>query len=174
MSGIRNTPRSCRISSASGVVGPLAASATILALMRVRVVLRDLVLERGRHQDLAVELQDLGVADLIGTREADDRAVLLLPGADLGRVEALRVVDAAARVADRDDPRSPRPRAASAAMRAGVAVALDRDAGAGERDVQRLRLAWCSVKTAPRAVASLRPSEPPIAIGLPVTTPGIV
>ena len=34
--------------------------------------------------------------------------------------------------------------------------------------------AWSSVNTAPRAVASLRPSEPPIAIGLPVTTPAIV
>ena len=30
------------------------------------------------------------------------------------------------------------------------------------------------VVTAPRAVASFRPSEPPIAIGLPVTTPGMV
>ncbi len=33
---------------------------------------------------------------------------------------------------------------------------------------------WRSVKTAPRAVASLRPSEPPTDIGLPVTTPWIV
>ena len=33
---------------------------------------------------------------------------------------------------------------------------------------------WSSVKTVPRAVASLRPSEPPTAIGFPVTTPGIV
>ena len=29
-------------------------------------------------------------------------------------------------------------------------------------------------KTVPRAVASLRPSEPPRLIGLPVTTPGTV
>ena len=29
-------------------------------------------------------------------------------------------------------------------------------------------------KTAPRAVASLRPSEPPSEMGLPVTTPGTV
>ena len=34
MSGIRKTPFLCRISSAPGVVGPLAASATILARMR--------------------------------------------------------------------------------------------------------------------------------------------
>ncbi len=33
----------------------------------------------------------------------------------------------------------------------------------------------CSrVNTAPRAVASLRPSEPPMAMGLPVTTPEMV
>ena len=31
-----------------------------------------------------------------------------------------------------------------------------------------------AVNTAPRAVASLRPSEPPSEIGLPVTTPGTV
>ena len=35
-------------------------------------------------------------------------------------------------------------------------------------------LACRSVNTVPRAVASLRPSDPPIAIGLPVTTPEMV
>ena len=57
-----NTPRSNRISSASGVVGPLAASAMILALMLPALRGGDLVLERGRDQDVAVDLEDLGVA----------------------------------------------------------------------------------------------------------------
>ena len=36
------------------------------------------------------------------------------------------------------------------------------------------RAASTIVKTEPRAVASLRPSDPPRLIGLPVTTPGTV
>ena len=38
----------------------------------------------------------------------------------------------------------------------------------------RCRPASMMQKTVPRAVASLRPSEPPSEIGLPVTTPGTV
>ncbi len=38
----------------------------------------------------------------------------------------------------------------------------------------RWRAASTMQYTVPRAVASLRPSEPPRAIGLPVTTPGTV
>ena len=67
---------------------------------------RDLVLEGGRDQDVALDLEDLGVADVLGAREALDRAVLLLPGDDPGDVEAGRVVDAAGRVGDRDDRRA--------------------------------------------------------------------
>ena len=72
-------PRRDRMSSASGVVGPLAASATIFALMSPALRGRDLVLERGRDQDVALGLEDLGVRDVLGAREAPDGAVLLLP-----------------------------------------------------------------------------------------------
>ena len=51
-----------RISSASGVVGPLAASAMSLGLDVARVARRDLVLEGGRDEDVAVDLEHLGVA----------------------------------------------------------------------------------------------------------------
>ncbi len=47
MSGITNTPLPSRMRSASGVVGPLAPSATIRALTRSAFSLGDLVLERG-------------------------------------------------------------------------------------------------------------------------------
>ena len=58
--------------------------------------------------------------------------------------------------------------------RAGVAEALDDDRRALSRSIPRCRAASTMQKTVPRAVASLRPSEPPSEIGLPVTTPGTV
>ena len=42
---------------ASKVVGPLAASATILALDVAHVLVGDLILERRRDEDVAVEFQ---------------------------------------------------------------------------------------------------------------------
>ena len=54
-----NMPFFQKISSASGVVGPLAASATILALMLPAFVAGDLVLEGRRDQDVALDLEDL-------------------------------------------------------------------------------------------------------------------
>ena len=74
-----------------------------LGLDPLGVAGRDLVLERGRDQDVAVDLEDLGVADVLGAREALDGPVLLLPVDDPGDVEAGRVVDARRRVGDRDD-----------------------------------------------------------------------
>ena len=112
------------------------------------------------------------VVDLVRAREADDGAVLLLPGADLGRIEARRVVDAAGRVADRNDLRALRgeQRRGDAA---GVAVALDRDRAALERDVRRLRPLQQGEDRAAGGglVAAERAAD---AIGLPVTTPAIV
>ena len=133
----------------------------------------DLVLEGGRDEDVALDLEDLGVGDVGRAREALDGAVLLLPGDDLGDVEAARGVDAAGRVGDRDDRRAllgDQPRG----DRAGVAEALDRDRRLGRGRCPRWRAASTTQKTVPRAVASLRPSEPPRLIGLPVTTPGTV
>ena len=52
-----------RMSSASGVVGPLAASAMIFALTRGRVFAGDHALERRRHQDVDRQLEELLVRD---------------------------------------------------------------------------------------------------------------
>ena len=100
----------------------------MLALMLSALRDGDLVLEGGRDEDVAVDLEDLGVGDVDRAREALDRAVLLLPGDDPVDVETARGVDAAGRVADRDDrgalvPDEP------GGDRAGVAEALDRDPG---------------------------------------------
>ena len=92
------------------------------------VPLGDLVLEGGRDQDVAVDLQDLGVGDVRGAREPLDRPVLLLPAHDPGDVEALGIVDPAGRVGDRDDGRpflADEPRR----DRARVAEPLDGHAG---------------------------------------------
>ena len=60
------------------------------------------------------------------------------------------------------------------AVAAGARVTADFGPGAHDWAYWDARIPASSVKTAPRAVASLRPSEPPMAIGLPVTTPGMV
>ena len=69
------------------------------------VALGDLVLERGRDEDVAVDLEDLLVADVLRPGEALDGAVLLLPGDHPVDVEAIRVVDATRRVGHGDDRR---------------------------------------------------------------------
>ena len=152
---------------------PVGGLGDDLGLDLRRVGAGDLVLERGGDEDVAVELEQLVVRDLVGAGEADDGAVLGLPGAHLGRIEAGCVVDAAGRVAHRDDHGTlgleQRRRDAP-----GIAVALDRPRGPPPASRPWRCAHWMRVKTAPRAVASLRPSEPPTAIGLPVTTPGIV
>src|SRR5439155_15663189 len=65
-----------------------------------RVVLADLVFYRGRDEDVAVQLDELGVRDPLRTRETDDGPGLALVGVDLVRIEALWIEDAAARVRD--------------------------------------------------------------------------
>ena len=77
MSGITKTPRSCRILCASGVVGPLAPSVTIFALILGAFSIGDLVLERRRNQDVDVESPQLVVGQRIAAGEAVDRLVLL-------------------------------------------------------------------------------------------------
>ena len=126
--------------SASGVVGPLAASAIEPGLDPAGVALGDLVLEGGRDEDVAVDLEDLGVADVRRAREALDGAVLRLPGDDLGDVEPVGLVDAAGRVGDGDDRRAllaDEP----GRDRAGVAEALDRDAASWSGPCPRWRAA---------------------------------
>ena len=103
------------------------------------VALGDLVLERGRDQDVAGDLEDLGVGDVGRAGEALDRAVLGLPGdRRLATSRPLRIVDPAGRVADGDDGRAllaDQP----GRDRAGVAEALDGDASPCARSSLRWR-----------------------------------
>src|SRR5207247_10109506 len=62
------------------------------------VVLADLVLDRGRNEDVAVKLEELGVRDPLRPGEPGHRARLSLVRVDAIRVEALRVGDGPARV----------------------------------------------------------------------------
>src|SRR5262249_51744467 len=96
-----------------------------------RVLGADLVLVGGRDQDVALELQELLVADLLGAGEARERAALFVVRPDREHVEALRVVNAALDVRDRDDLR-PGLVAEAGRDRADVAEALDDDPGALE------------------------------------------
>ena len=154
-------PRRWRISSASGVVGPLAASATTLALIRSALAGGDLVLERGRDEDVALDLEDLLVRDRLRAGEADDRAVLGLPGDDALDVEPVGVVDAARRVGDGDDRRAVLGDHQLRRDRAGVAEALDDDSGVIEVDVQVARGLCDAVDRAARRglVAALGAAE---------------
>ena len=144
-----------------------------LGLDAARVRGRDLVLERGRDEHVALDLEQLRVGHGLRAGEAGDRAVLGLPVDHARDVEAVGVVDAAGRVGDGEDLRALL-RHQLRRDRAGVAEALDHDASRSSRSMSRCRAASSMQKTAPRAVASLRPSEPPSEIGLPVTTPGTV
>ena len=83
-------PRSCSCRCASGVVGPLAPSATILALIDRRVLLGDLILERRRDEHVDVEREQLIVLDRLAAGEAVDRLVLLRVLDHLRDVEARR------------------------------------------------------------------------------------
>ena len=62
------TPFSSRILSAPAVVGPLAPSQMIRALMSRGVLAGDHVLQRGRHQHVAVQREQLLVGDVLGRR----------------------------------------------------------------------------------------------------------
>ncbi len=95
MSGTTGMPRSARISSASGVVGPFAPSTIELRVELPRVLVSDLALKGGRDEDVARRLEDLGLADLVGAVEAADEAVLGLVLEELLDVDAGVVVEAA-------------------------------------------------------------------------------
>src|SRR6266567_3637196 len=97
MSGMRKTALSKRMRSASGLVGPFGLGDD-LRLDPRRVVLADLVLDRGRNEDVAVELEELGVRDPLRPGKPGHRARLSLVRVDAIRVETLRVRDRPARV----------------------------------------------------------------------------
>ena len=69
MSGMTQTPFCRRIASPSAVIGPFAPSAMIFALIRGAFSPRDHVLERGRHQDVAVEHEGVLAGEVRRARE---------------------------------------------------------------------------------------------------------
>ena len=83
------------MSSASGVVGPFAASATILALMRSALAaVIWFSSAAGMRMSHSISSSSALVTSLAPGKPTD-RAVLGLPGDDALDVEAVRVVDAA-------------------------------------------------------------------------------
>src|SRR3990167_7066504 len=104
MSGITVTPRSRRTASASGVVGPFAPSATIVALTRAEVRA-----DRGGDQDVARPLEQVGVAEGLAAREARDAPALGDVRLELAHVEAVRGPDRAPGVAHAPHDAAPAP-----------------------------------------------------------------
>ena len=101
------TPRSRRMASPSLSTGPLAASATMRAWMRGAFRRRDLVLEGGGHEDVAVEFEDFaGGLDGARSRGAADGAGLGAVALDGLDVEARVGGDAAVDLGDGDDARA--------------------------------------------------------------------
>src|SRR6266566_1967128 len=121
---------------------------------------RDLVLEGGRDEDVAVDLEDLLVVDVGRAGQALDRAMLLLPGDHPADVETGGIVDATGRVGHGDDGRALLGDELRG-DRAGVAEALDRDPRLRQLDPE---MAGClddaiDGATGGRLVATLRPAE---------------
>ena len=84
----------------------VCALADDLRLDLVGVLLGDHLLEPARGEDVAVEQEQLLVRDRLDVGEPLERAALLLVRDRRGDVDALRVVDAAARVGHRDHRRA--------------------------------------------------------------------
>ena len=171
MSGTTRMPRSLKISSACGVVGPLAASTIDRRLDRVGVLVRELALERGGDQHVAVELQQLLVGDVLAALVAGERPGLTArarsdPGGTArsgcrrrpGRRRRRRRCSPARRAAGRRAPPTlPKPWTTTRASSTAIPRCF--------------RVASVTYMT-PRPVALTRPFDPPMATGLPVTTPG--
>ena len=80
------------------------------------------------------------------------------------------MIDAALDIADRDDPRAQLMHECGS-HRADIAKPLYYQACPLNRHLLPGQ-ASCTQYTTPRPVASRRPSDPPMTMGLPVTTPG--
>ena len=91
----------------------------------------DLVRERARRQDLAVDFEQLAVGQRVAAGEADQAAGLLLVAGDLGRLEPALAVDRAARVREGDDPAAVHVEELGQRL-ADVAESLDRQARTGQ------------------------------------------
>ena len=99
-------PFSSRIASAGAVVGPFAPSQMMRALDVRRVLARDHVLERRRHEHIHVEREQLLVREPVALVEALERLVLLHVRDRLRDVDAVRIVHRARAIADGDDAAS--------------------------------------------------------------------
>ena len=173
MSGSTMMPRSNRMSSASGSVGPLAASATILRANARRVLARDHLLERRRHQHVAVVLEHLAVVVTLAAGEPDAPIPVSLLCAIKPLTSSPRsFATPPLRVGDRDD-RSSRARHQLRPRTCRRCRSLESRRVAPSIGMPSASIASSTTYMQPRAVALSRPSDPPIAIGLPVTTPGI-
>ena len=157
-------PRSWRMSSASSVVGPLAASAMMRALIARGVGYGDCFSSAARDENVAVERQQLAVINRIGGAIATDRAILRLPACHRSNVEARRVIDAAGGVVDTNDARALLAEQPGG-YRAGIAETL-------HDDPRPIEPAGRAVATRPGSRndprpgrASTRPSEPPSGTG---------
>ena len=96
---------------------PIGAFGNDLGLDLVGVVQRDDVFQRRRNQDVALQRQQILIGDARRARHAHDGAGALLVAQRFERIDAARIVHAAARIADGHDlaPSSPqRARAAAA------------------------------------------------------------
>ena len=133
------------------------------------VLLADLVLVGGRDEDVAVELEQVLVADGLGAREALERLVLLVVGEQGRHVDAALDVDAAVDVGDGEDLRA-RPRSTSAPRSSRRCRSPARRSGCPAASRPRRGAASRAMSMRPRPVASTRPREPPSERGLPVTT----
>ena len=104
-SGRTGIPRSARIASAATDVGPFAPSTTSRQRRFAGVRRRHLVLAGREHEDVAVELEQLGVREPCRL-EALERAVLADVLVERRDVEPRRIVDAARDVRDADHGRA--------------------------------------------------------------------
>ena len=109
-----------------------------LALIVVGVLGRDLVLEGGRDEDVALDLEELRVGDVARRRGSPATVPCSFFQAMTALdVEPVGVVDAAGRVGHGDDRASPRRAISCAAIDAGVAEALDGDRAPSCRSMPR-------------------------------------
>ena len=125
------------------------------------VLLGDDLLERARREHVAVDRHELLVRDAVAALQLGERAAVALVRERSCNVDAVRVEDAARRVGDGDDLRAEL-RDELGEERADVAEALDRDSTARPSGGSGFSSADSRQKRPPRAVASSRPSEPPI------------
>ena len=170
---MRKMPRSYRMSSASGVVGPLAASAMIFALMLP--ALRAVIWFSSAAGTRMSHSVSRSSAFVISSAPGKPLTVpcSFFQRDDPVDVEPAHVADAAGRVGDRDDRRA-LVADELGGDRAGVAEALDRDRRALAGPCRGARPPRRSCRRSRGPSPRCGPRSRRAQIGLPVTTPGTV